>query len=280
MTTVQNTISITSYNCEYANDIRLPFLQHLVKDSDFLLLQEHGLHKSRFEWLDNIGDVSYHGVSAMDEKILLRGRPHGGAVILWRNTLKNRVRVVPYESKRICAVEMECDTGKLLIINVYMPCDDNKQNGNVIEYRELLNDICILCNSTDATHLCIMGDFNTDFSRTNAQTMSLKNFIDSNDFYCCSVAHKVKVPFTYTSKINGNRSLIDHCILSENLTDQVVSYCSIDNVHNASDHLGIQCVLSLGTEHVEVAPTHCRIFSSATRSATIDTRSICILKGR
>ena len=166
MTTVRNTISITSYNCEYANDIRLPFLQLLAKDSDFLLLQEHGLHKSRFEWFDKIGDVSYHGVSAMDEKILLRGRPHGGAVILWRNTLKNRVRVVPYESKRICAVEMECDIGKLLIINVYMPCDDNKQNGNVIEFRELLNDVCILSNSTDATHLYIMGDFNTDFSRT------------------------------------------------------------------------------------------------------------------
>ena len=253
MTTVRNTVSITSYNCEYANDIRLPFLQLLAKDSDFLLLQEHGLHKSRFEWFDKIGDVSYHGVSAMDEKTLLRGRPHGGAVILWRNTLKNRVRVVPYESKRICAVEMECDIGKLLIINVYMPCDDNKQNGNVIEFRELLNDVCILSNSTDATHLYIMGDFNTDFSRTNAQTMSLRNFIDSNDFYCCSVAHTVNVPFTYISKINGNRSLIDHCILSENLTDQVVSYCSIDDVHNASDHLGIRCALSLGTEHVEVA---------------------------
>ena len=254
MATVKNSLSITSYNCEYANEIRLPFLQHLLKQSDFLLLQEHGLYKSRFDWFDKIGDVSYHGVSAMDEKKLLKGRPNGGAVILWKNTLENKVCAIPYDSKRICAVTMESNLGKVLIINVYMPCDDNKLGGNVIEYKDILNDICILCNSTDATHLVIMGDFNTDLCRNNVQTKSLLNFINSNDFYCCSNAFKVNVPFTYRSKINGNTSLIDHCITSENLTDQVESYCSIDNVDNASDHLGIKCVLSLGTEHVEAGP--------------------------
>ena len=223
MTTVKNSLSITSYNCEYANEIRLPFLQHLLNQSDFLLLQEHGLYKSKFDWFDNIGDVSYHGVSAMDEKKLLKGRPNGGAVILWKNSLENKVLAIPYDSKRICAVTMESNLGKVLIINVYMPCDDNKLSGNVVEFKDTLNDICILCNSTDATHLVIMGDFNTDFGRNNVQTKTLSNFINSNDFYCCSNAFKVNVPFTYRSKINGNTSLIDHCIMSENLTDEVES---------------------------------------------------------
>ena len=254
LSTVNNSLSITSYNCEYANEIRLPILQYLLNTSDFLLLQEHGQYKSRFDWFDKIGDVSYHGVSAMDEKKLLRGRPNGGAMIIWKNTLENKVSAVPYDSKRICAVTMESAVGKVLIINVYMPCDDNQLNANIVEYKDILNDICILCNSTDATHLVIMGDFNTDFSRNNVQAKTLLNFINANDFYCCSSAFKDSVPFTYTSKINGNNSLIDHCILSENLTDQVVSYCSIDNVHNASDHLGIRCELSLSTDYVETDP--------------------------
>ena len=254
MATEINTLSITSYNCEYANEIRLPFFQYLIQRSDFLLLQEHGLYKSKFDWFDRLGDVSYHGVSAMDEKILLRGRPHGGVVILWKNSLKNKVTVVPIESTRLTAVTIECNAGKLLLVNVYMPCDDNKVRGNVVEYKDILNDICVLCNSVDATFLCIMGDLNTEFSRNNAQTKALETFITSNDLSCYSLAAKENVPFTYISKINGNRSLIDHCILSENLSDFIVDYSSIDSVHNASDHLAIQCTLSLGMENVESAP--------------------------
>ena len=98
-----------------------------------------------------------------------------------------------------------------------MPCDDNKQNGNVIEFRELLNDVCILSNSTDSTHLYIMGDFNTDFSRTNAQTMSLRIFINSNDFYLSFLAQlkvltesesSANTAFNLVNKLQNNKLLI------------------------------------------------------------------------
>ena len=252
--TTKKTLCITSYNCEYANEIRLPFFQYLLEKSDFLLLQEHGLYKSKFDWFDRLGDISYHGVSAMDEKVLLRGRPHGGAVILWKNSLKNKVTAVSVESTRLTAVTIETHAGNLLLLNVYMPCDDNQNRGNVVEYNDILNEICLICNSVDASYLCIMGDFNTEFSRNNAQTRALETFLVRNDLNCYSLAAKEHVPFTYISKINGMRSLIDHCVISENLSDIMTEYCSIDSVDNASDHLAIQCTLSFDMEHVESAP--------------------------
>ena len=51
-----------------------------------------------------------------------------------------------------------------------MPCDDWRHDGNVIEYKEILNDISVLCNSINITYVCIGGDFNTDLSRNTPQT--------------------------------------------------------------------------------------------------------------
>ena len=45
------------------------------------------IYKSQFGWFDKIDNgVGKQGVSAMTENKLLRGRPNGGAVILWRKT--------------------------------------------------------------------------------------------------------------------------------------------------------------------------------------------------
>ena len=74
-------------NCEYADEARLPFLNHLFKKYDLLLIQEHGLYKSRLSWFHEINkekddSVGIHGVSAMCEDQVLRGRPHGSTAIL------------------------------------------------------------------------------------------------------------------------------------------------------------------------------------------------------
>ena len=69
-------LSLISYNCEYANNVRLPFMKELFSNCDFLFIQEHGLFKSRLSWFYNLGDnVGIHGVSAKDECQLIHGRP-------------------------------------------------------------------------------------------------------------------------------------------------------------------------------------------------------------
>ncbi len=87
-----------------------------------MLLQEHGLYRSQFDWFNSLGDnVGKHGVSAMNERVLLKGRPRGGAAIILKGSLKARVTPIDIESQRVCAVSIEYDNIKVLLICVYMP---------------------------------------------------------------------------------------------------------------------------------------------------------------
>ena len=101
-------LSLISYNCQYADNVRLPFIKLLFSQCDFLFIQEHGRFKSTISWFHTLGkDVGVHGVSAMDEGQILRGRPHGGAAIVWHGMLRHRVTPVPWDSTRICAVSID-----------------------------------------------------------------------------------------------------------------------------------------------------------------------------
>ena len=56
-----------------------------------------------------------------------------------------------------------------------MPSVDGLNNRNVLEYKNILDNIVSLCQSTNATMLYVGGDFNTDISRNSQQIqVSLK----------------------------------------------------------------------------------------------------------
>ena len=145
-------LNIYSYNCIHADNVRLPFLRELYESCDFLLVQEHALFKNKLSWFGALGpDVGIHGVSAMDDSKPLNGRPFGGAAVLWHESLDGRIIPVPWQSDCMCAVKyINGNNVCLLIICVYMPCDDWRHDGNVIEYCNILNEISILISSVDA----------------------------------------------------------------------------------------------------------------------------------
>ena len=103
-----NELSVISYNCQYANELRLEFMEKLFRQCDFLFIQEHGLFKSKLSWFQILGkDVGVHGVSAMNEGQIIRGRPRGGAAIIWNGLLHHKVTPVPWDSTRMCAVTFD-----------------------------------------------------------------------------------------------------------------------------------------------------------------------------
>ncbi len=57
----------------------------------------------------------------MNEWKLVRGYPNGGAAIIWNKNLKTKVVPVEHESDRVCAVTVDVNDGKLLLICAYMP---------------------------------------------------------------------------------------------------------------------------------------------------------------
>lgn len=246
-------ISIISYNTQCANDAKLPFLQELFGLADFLLLQEHGLCKSQFGWFDKLQNgIGKHGVSAMKEDVLLKGRPHGGCAILWKRDLKLNVEPVVLESSRLTAVRVTLDDGKMLLICcVYMPCDDRCLNGNLDEYKITLNELDSILQGTPNDYVCVCGDFNTDISRDSHQATTLLQFLGQNSFYLCQNDPCCNFEYTFCSKGSGVRSLIDHCMLSENLVEALHGYETIDSVHNCSDHLAVKSVLDIKITEID-----------------------------
>ena len=131
----ESKISLISYNCEHADDVRLPMLQELFDKCDFLLIQEHGLFKSQFDFFDKLSDngVGRHGTSAMDEREIIRGRPYGGVAIVWHSNLQCKVTPIQNDSKRFCALHVNINSKTLLLICIYMPCDDRCRDQNARE---------------------------------------------------------------------------------------------------------------------------------------------------
>ena len=62
------------------------------------------------------------------------GRPFGGLAILYRKSLCSVCKIIKYDDacNRIMSVEIQCEYGKLLLINVYFP----------YESRDNLDEFC------------------------------------------------------------------------------------------------------------------------------------------
>ncbi len=53
---------------------------------------------------------------------------NGGVVIAWNRNVKTKVVPVVYESYRVCAITVDVNEGVLLLICVYMLCNDRQAN--------------------------------------------------------------------------------------------------------------------------------------------------------
>ena len=161
--------TIGSYNCQHFTQLKLDYLKHVMEQCDFLLLQEHCLYKSQSDLFSAVGDISYHMCSAMDEHKPLIGRPHGGTAILWKNDADFNVVPVETESDRLCCCKITKNDFTILLVCVYLPCDDRYMSLSYNRTLEILNDLLFL--QADITHdaMLVAGDFNTDFSRTSPQ---------------------------------------------------------------------------------------------------------------
>ena len=66
--------------------------------------------------------------------------------------------------------------------------------------------------------------------------MSLLQFVCDESLFLCITDHGAEMDFTHESMVNGSRSVIDHFLLSQNLSTSVVKYWANHAVDNFSDH--------------------------------------------
>ena len=71
-------LTITTYNCKHFNDSKLPYINFLLKSSDFLLLQEHCLYKclvpNRWKQTAVFGSKSVHLETGRIRQLAVRAR--------------------------------------------------------------------------------------------------------------------------------------------------------------------------------------------------------------
>ena len=156
------------------------------------------------------------------------------------------------DSRRIIAVSCEISSVKLLLINVYMPCDTNDSTSSDAFLHEISLCETILDNYHD--HEVILGgDFNVDFNRNFNNTTLLSDFckrcnLISTDFHTNST-----IDFTFNFN-NERFSIIDHFIVSESLLKlSIDSVCAIHEVDNLSDHEPLLGMFKFSNELVSLS---------------------------
>ena len=234
-------MKIASYNCNgFKNN--LCYTSNLFSNVDLLLIQEHWLFTESLYNLTKLENVcNYHAVCGMEDgKEVIQGRPYGGLAIVWKHNFDDVIEIIPSKSKRICAVAIGNEEIKYLIINVYMPCDTRVQNvANVPDFVEVLQEIDTITENSKANHVILCGDFNTDFSRNNAHSRLLRDYVSNSSMIdCFDITNNSEVYCTYRDSM-GHTSVIDHIFVSEGCSYEVNSVNVIDEGDNLSPHLPV-----------------------------------------
>ena len=250
MAAIQN-LSIVTYNSHGHGAGRLDYIRSLASNNDILLLQEHWLFNSQSNVLEmEVPTCNVHLESGMQNHDLLQGRPYGGCAILWKRNLDCVCVPIKFTSNRVCAVSITMNNVTLLIVNVYMPCDSLSVTEQSREFQNILDEISGKCEETNIDNVIIGGDFNTDFSRLRSlNTNALKVFMQSEELKCPLFHELFTIDFTFESKANGERSTIDHFLLTENLYNYVADYHVLHDGLNMSDHSAIKLSLEVATLH-------------------------------
>ena len=167
---MEGNLKITSYNCNGFKFRNYGYVNEIFKKCDILMLQETWLYNFEHKnFMKEIPNCQYYAISGMDDADVSRvGRPYGGVSILWKKELKLTFVPIETNSDRICATHVNNSDCKFIIINVYMPNDDETEESFNM-YGDILSEISSIINIHDESTLIIGGDFNVDSRRTKLQ---------------------------------------------------------------------------------------------------------------
>jgi exonuclease III len=110
-------------------------------------------------------------------RIFCRIASTGTALFFCSRIIKAHVVPIATGSRRVCDALFTCDSAKLMLINVYMPCeaDDEEANDVFMLQLSVINDVIRRC--ADCLVVC-SGDFNVDFNRISLHTKFLTDFCE------------------------------------------------------------------------------------------------------
>ena len=228
-------LKIVSYNTKGFKFRNFGYLNQIFDRCDVMMLQETWLYNfESFHISSNLKGSQYHCISAMpDDDIGRQGRPYGGLAIIWHNNCNMLVKGITVTSKRLCAVTLDYDNDNFVLINVYMPIDDNSTH-SFDEIGDILSEIESIATVYGDRQIFICGDFNIDFKRNSMNLNLLKNFMRAESLTSCYHIFN-NDDFTYISP-NGYKSYIDHILFKSKDAGVVLDHMIWIEGGNLSDH--------------------------------------------
>ena len=252
-------LKFISYNIKSFGADKIDTVRDLLKNCDFLLVQEIWKYDRIFIETVKKEFPGYECIirSPNNEAKESLGRLSGGVGIIYKNNIDCNVEEIKCVSNRLCALKIVINELDIMLINVYMPCDTGIIHGELIEYNDVLAELNQLMMCSCSQHVIIAGDLNTDLSRNNAQTKSLLSFADEGKLCLCINHEESNVPYTHIP-IRGEYSTIDHFLTSLNLCDAVKVYESLFIHNNFSDHIPVILELDINISYIQMTK-NCRI---------------------
>ena len=114
----------------------------------------------------------------------------------------------------------------------------------------MLSVISNFCATHNVENCVTGGDLNTDMSRIKSgNSISLQNFMDEKNMFLVFKETINNVAYTYKGANNAT-SLIDHFIVSEDVTMLASDYFTLDSVDNLSDHVPLYLFLKCDVDTV------------------------------
>ena len=115
------------------------------------------------------------------------------------SSIKGKVEKLDCNNNRLCAALYTKDNMTMLLVNVYMPCDNNCHDDDFID---IFNYVSLLFFRYNPSHVVFGGDINVDLSRTSP---NLRVLTDFNLLPCFDLSQS-NVPYTF---IDRNNKLIE-----------------------------------------------------------------------
>ena len=231
-------LKIASFNCGSIKR-KVETVKNLLSSQDIVLLQETFLTEDETNYLELFSDQFDFASAPSVINENYAGRPQGGLAIFYNKILNKNVKICKF-SNRILAIQIISNNMKLIIFNVYFPCDYRNVE-SLAQFRECLAELTDIIECEKADFIVIAGDMNCDPHKGRFFS-ELNDFMQYFNFTLTDLALPSDT-FTYIgSDHNCCTSWIDHVIASHT---NLINNINVQYGSTLCDHIPITFNLCL-----------------------------------
>ena len=135
---------VCSLNCEGLRRSRDYIRNFLDSTScDVLCLQETWTIDSNISMFSSIhNNYLFTCISGIDHTTdIIMGRPQGGVAILYKKSLSDIIKHITITNRRLCSINITVDNSSLVILSIYMPCDNYSRTIVNQTFSDCIDDI-------------------------------------------------------------------------------------------------------------------------------------------